>query len=177
MRETITKAKAETLHDFRELSIHKSNRVITKNFAVYLSGCDQKERRMICFLLFEANRYNVIKFSNQLLERFGAYVQVVQEKFGNDKGALNASRPSARKTFLSMISTGILIPISEKKLFFLVNPALIYYTECFAEQTVFMREYQELYQKYSLGAVKKDVMGKMLSASARHYYNSCINKK
>lgn len=171
----VQKAQVESLLDFRCLSIHKSNRMITKNFTSYIAGCEVRLSRMITFLIFESKRNNVVEFNTHLLNKYSEYCKAASGKFGGEKATM-ISHPKSRQDLIRLISSGILIPIVPEKKMFLINPALTYYEGYYNEQAAFMLEYEGIYFTYAAGGFGKDFLNKRIVNLGREYYNKCINK-
>ncbi len=171
----VQKAQVESLLDFRGLSIHKSNRMITKNFTSYISGCDIRLSRMITFLIFESKRNNVVEFNTHLLNKYSEYCKAVSGKFGGEKATM-ISHPKSRQDLIRLISSGILIPIVPEKKLFLINPALTYYEGYYNEQADFMMRYEKAYGLFEIGAIAKDKLNQYIVNLGREYYNKCITK-
>ena len=171
----VQKAQVESLLDFRGLSIHKSNRMITKNFTSYIAGCEVRLSRMITFLIFESKRNNVVEFNTHLLNKYSEYCKAVSGKFGGEKATM-ISHPKSRKDLIRLISSGILIPILPEKKMFLINPALTYYDGYYNEQASFMVEYQKAYLMYEIGRHDKFFLNITMVNLGREYYNKCITK-
>ncbi len=171
----VQKSEVDHLLDFRGLSIHKSNRMITKNFTSYIAGCEVTLSRMITFLIFESKRNNVVEFNTHLLLKYAEYSKAVSEKFGGEKATM-LSHPKSRKDFIRLVSSGILIPILPSKKLFLINPALTYHEGYYNEQSSFMMEYEAIYFTYAAGGYGKGFLNKKIVNLGREYYNKCINK-
>lgn len=173
----VQKTEITSLHDFRELSVHKSNKVITKNFTAFISGSDPSISRLCTFLIFEAKRNNTLEFTTHLLTKYGAYLKASQKKFGyKDTRFKNSSLPVTRKDFMYLISTGIIIPINAEKKLFLMNPALTYHYDRYNEQAMFMKEYENLYTQFAIGGLPKIALKGSLISLGREYYNNCLTK-
>lgn len=171
----VQKAQVESLLDFRGLSIHKSNRMITKNFTSYIAGCDVRLSRMITFLIFESKRNNVVEFNTHLLNKYSEYCKAVSGKFGGEKATM-ISHPKSRQDLIRLIRSGILIPIVPEKKLFLINPALTYYEGYYNEQAWFMSSYEEIHKMYSLNMLGKSMLNQLIVNLGREYYNKCITK-
>lgn len=173
----VQKTETTSMLDFRELSVHKSNKVITKNFTAFISGSDPSIGRLCTFLIFESRRNNTIEFTTHLLVKYGAYVKAAQKKFGyKDTKFKNSSLPITRKDFQHLISTGIIIPIKAEKKLFLMNPALTYHADRFNEQTLFMRDYERTYENYTMNLISKERLHERIVNLGREYYNNCLIK-
>lgn len=173
----VQKTVVTDLLDFRELSIHKSNKIVTKNFTAFITGSEPSIARLCTFLIFESGRNNVIEFNTHLLVKYGKYLKAVQKKFGlKETKHKNSSLPVSRKNFQLLISTGILIPIDIKKKMFLINPALVYHQNCYNEQATYMKHYEDFYSKWATGLYDKPNLHSSMVLLAREYYNACIYK-
>ncbi len=171
----VQKTEIESLLDFRELSIHKSNRIITKNFTAYISGADPDLARLLTFLIFEAKRNNVLEFNTHLLVKYGEYSLACQKKFeGSNKRT--KSIIFSRKDFIKLISIGVLIPIMPERKMFLINPALTYHPGYYNEQASFMKVYEQIYSMYLVGAYSKSILHSLVVTASREFYNNCLNK-
>jgi len=171
----VQKTEIESLLDFRELSIHKSNRIITKNFTAYISGADPDLARMLTFLIFEAKRNNVLEFNTHLLVKYGEYSLACQKKFGGNNRRTK-SIIFSREDFIKLIGAGIIIPIMPDKKLFLINPALTYHPGYYNEQAEFMKEYEKNYTIYSSGLYDKLALNKIIVNLGKEFYNKCLNK-
>jgi hypothetical protein len=172
----VQKTEIETLLDFRELSIHKSNRVITKNFTAYITGAETKFAKLLTFLIFEAKRNNVLEFNTHLLVKYGEYLEAVQKKFGNEVKTRKTVMFN-RNDFQQLVRLGIIVPIVPKEKLFLINPALTYHEGYYNEQATFMKAYEQIYSMYSVGAYSKNILHGLIVTASREFYNNCLNKK
>lgn len=171
----VQKTEIETLLDFRELSIHKSNRVITKNFTAYITGAETKFARLLTFLIFEAKRNNVLEFNTHLLVKYGQYLEAVQGKFGNEVKTRKTVMFN-RNDFQQLVRLGIIIPIMPKEKLFLINPALTYHEGYYNEQATYMKAYENIYALYVFGGYDKKVLHSLIVTAAKEFYNNCLNK-
>jgi hypothetical protein len=175
----IQKTEVESLMDFRELSIHKSNRVITKNFASFVAGSEPSISRLITFLIFESRRNNSIEFNTHLLVKYGKYIKSCWKKFDykeKTREFKNTSLPISRSDFSLLISIGLIIPINAPKKLFLLNPALTYHENCYNEQAAYMRDYEVLYNIFAAQLISKKDLNSKLIELGRNYYMNCITK-
>lgn len=169
----IRKTQVESIPDFRRLSVHKGNRMITKNFTSYMAGTNNDLSDLIMFLIFESKRNNVVEVTTHLLVKYNKYIRFVKEEFSGVKFK-GKSIMTIRGLLQRLIGSGILIHLSKK--FFLINPALTYFEGYFNEQSMFMSRYEDLYSKYSIGQFGKAELNNRLTALAVEYYKQCINK-
>ncbi len=169
----LRKTEVEHLIDFRRLSHHKGNRMITKNFTSYISGTFVEQADLITFLIFESKRNNAIELNTHLLTKYSKYIRATKEHFSGIKYK-GKSIMTTRGMLQNLIGNGILIPLMRQT--FLINPALTYFEGYYNEQTMFMVKYEELYQKYALGGFGKSELHKRITEIGREYYKQCLTK-
>lgn len=169
----LRKTQVESLIDFRRLSHHKGNRMITKNFTSYITGISREHSDLIVFLIFESKRSNAIELNTHLLTKYTKYIRATKEHFSGEKYK-GKSIMTTRGMLQSLIGIGVLIPLIRQT--FLLNPALTYFEGYYNEQAMFMTKYEELYQKYALGGFGKSELHKQISEVGREYYKNCLTK-
>lgn len=169
----IRKTKVETLQDFRRLSQHKSNRLITKNFTSFIAGTEPEISDLINFLIFESKRNNTIELSTHLLTKYNKYIKVVKEHFSGVKYK-GKSIMTIRGMLQRIIGMGILIPLYRQT--FLINPALVYFDGYYNEQANFMNKYEELYGRYAAQEFDKGELHQRLCNIGKDYYKNCLTK-
>lgn len=169
----LRKTKVESIMDFRRLSIHKGNRMITKNFTSFIAGTEPDLSDLIMFLIFESKRNNTVELGTHLITKYQKYIRIVKEHFGGKKYK-GKSMMATRGMLQRLIGMGIIIPLYRQ--IFLINPALFYFDGYYNEQAGYMAKYEDIYGRYAAQQFGRDELHTQVKLLAQEYYKNCLNK-
>ncbi len=128
--EKVAKIEVKRLRECHELRISSKGKLFTRHFTNLYLTLPYDELVFINFIVFMSDHINVFKYDTKLLKKFSEAAKRANEIYPSEnKVKFNTSIPSLRKSFISMVENGLIIPLVTKYEY-MICPSLVYNQDC-----------------------------------------------